>query len=78
MDFYIQKPWRRIFFAALILLHFIAVTAYAAQTDPSLVGTWSLRPNNLPFFPVHVHVLPVLVRGQWLATAAKGETMEVR
>ncbi len=28
-----------------------------AQGDPSMVGRWSSVPD-LPFFPVHVHVLP--------------------
>jgi len=56
MCLYFQTPLIRIFFVASILLRFIAATAFAAQTDPFL-GTWSLGPT-LPFFPVHVHMLP--------------------
>jgi hypothetical protein len=41
----------------LLLLCFGASAAVVAQAQPSVVGRWSSVPD-LPFFPVHVHVLP--------------------
>jgi len=47
----------KIIFLLLVGLGFAPITAAVAQTDPSTIGRWSLGPN-LPFFPVHAHMLP--------------------
>jgi hypothetical protein len=57
MNLHLQQRLSKTFFAAIVLVHLIVPRAFAAQTDPSIVGKCSLGPN-LPFFPVHVHTLP--------------------
>jgi hypothetical protein len=53
----IKSSVAKILFAILIAGHLVAADGFAAQTDPAVVGRWSLGPN-LPFFPVHAHTLP--------------------
>ena len=36
---------------------YLGFSGNAAAQDPSVIGRWSRVPD-LPFFPVHVHVLP--------------------
>ena len=66
-------------FVLLLGLSFCSDTA--AQADPSVVGRWSLVPD-LPFFPVHVHVLPtgkvMIWPGDDLAGPGGGSGNDVR
>src|SRR5262245_54037442 len=53
---FLRNELAKVFFSTLILLPFYAA-GFAAQSDPTVSGRWSLGPN-LPFFPVHAHMLP--------------------